>query len=606
VSVVTRDDIQRFGYRDLAAVLRSMPGLYTTYDRTYTYLGVRGFSPPGDYNTRVLLVVDGHRMNNNVYDQALIGTEFPIDIDLVERVEFIRGPSSSLYGSNAFLGIINVVTRRGKQVGGAEVSGSAASFETFQGRASYGREFQEGQEILASATAASSRGQSLYFPEFDDPATNNGWAINADGERRYSAFAKATLGDFTLEGVAGSRTKNVPTGSFGTTFNDNGTYVVDGAAYLDLRYERAFSGGLGLMAHLFLDHSYYYGDYVYAPVVQRDYANGTWWGVELQGKKRLGDQLLVVGGLEFRNNLQQEQGTYNVDPHEFIFHDDRSSSVLSAYAQVEYRVVPTLILNAGLRYDYYDTFGGNWSPRIGVIWSPWERTTAKLLYGSAFRAPNVFELHYQDGVSLKANPTLRPETIDTFEAVLEQFFDLLGVHWKATAAGYYYRIDNLIAATADPVDPGFSLFVNSATIDAGGLELELDARTASGIGGSTSYSIQWSGVRGDSSSLSNSPRSTFKLNLHLPVVGNKLSVNPEVQYYSSRAPVPGRAADAVGGYAVVNVTLLSQELVKGLELSASVYNLLNASYLDPVTADFVQNALAQDGINFRLKATYRF
>jgi iron complex outermembrane receptor protein len=606
VSVVTREDIQRFGYRNLGAVLRSMPGVYTSFDRGYTYLGVRGFSPPGDFNTRVLLVVDGHRINNNVYDQALLGNEFPIDIDLVERVEFVRGPSSSLYGSNAFFGIVNVITRRGKKLNGVELSGSVASFDTYQGRVSYGQEIQERAEVLVSATAGYSGGQTLVFPEFDDPATHSGVAVGADAERLFSGFAKVVLGDFTVEGVTGYRKKNIPTAYYGTTFNDNRTFVADMASYVDLRYDRVFSGDLELTARLFLDYSSYYGDYAYSTVLQRDYARGAWWGAEFRAQKKWWDRLLGTGGVEYRNSALQEQGTSNYDPPEVVFLDSRRSYVLSGYLQGEFRILPNLLVNAGVRYDYYDTFGGNWSPRVGLIWSPWERTTTKLLYGSAFRVPNVYELYYSDTVSLKANPTLRPETIDTFELVLEQFFDLLGMHWKGTAAGFYYWIGNLIAATPDPVDPGFTAFQNSATIDAYGLELELDGRTKSGLGGRASYSIQWASVRGSGSSLSNAPRSTAKINLFLPIVGNKLSLNPELQYVSSRTTVPGKATEAVAGYALINLTLLSQELAKGLELSASVYNLLGTSYSDPVGNEFVQDAIRQDGMNFRLKATYRF
>ena len=94
ITIVTSDEIQRYGYRTLADILRSVRGFYVTYDRNYSFLGVRGFSRPGDYNARVLLLVDGHRLNDNIFGAALIGTEFPLDVDLIERVEIIRGPSS--------------------------------------------------------------------------------------------------------------------------------------------------------------------------------------------------------------------------------------------------------------------------------------------------------------------------------------------------------------------------------------------------------------------------------------------------------------------------------------------------------------------------------
>ena len=112
VNIVTSSDIKRYGYRTLADIIRSIRGFYTTYDRDYYYLGMRGFSRPGDYNTRFLLLVDGHRINDNIYNTAFIGTEFPIDVDLIDRVEVIRGPSSSIYGTNAFMGVINVMTKK--------------------------------------------------------------------------------------------------------------------------------------------------------------------------------------------------------------------------------------------------------------------------------------------------------------------------------------------------------------------------------------------------------------------------------------------------------------------------------------------------------------
>jgi len=95
ITIVTAEEIRRYGYRTLADILRSVPGFYVTGDRNYSYLGERGFGRPGDYNSRVLLLVDGHRTNDNLFDQALIGTEFPVDVDLIERVEVIRGPNSS-------------------------------------------------------------------------------------------------------------------------------------------------------------------------------------------------------------------------------------------------------------------------------------------------------------------------------------------------------------------------------------------------------------------------------------------------------------------------------------------------------------------------------
>ena len=119
VSVITRNEIKAFGWRTLDEALASLPGIHTTYDRQYTYLGTRGFGLPGDFNTRVLLTINGNRVNDAVYDQAFFGRAFPLDLDLIERIEFISGPGGAVYGQNALFGVVNVVTR--SEIGRAHV-----------------------------------------------------------------------------------------------------------------------------------------------------------------------------------------------------------------------------------------------------------------------------------------------------------------------------------------------------------------------------------------------------------------------------------------------------------------------------------------------------
>src|SRR4051812_3159242 len=137
-TIITADQIKKYGYRNFTQILDSVPGFFTTNDRNYDYVGIRGFNRPGDYNSRVLLLIDNHRLNDAVYDQAPIGNDGPIDVDLIDRVEIIRGPSSSLYGTNAFFGVINVITKRGKDLKGLEVSGEAGTFDSYKSRMSYG------------------------------------------------------------------------------------------------------------------------------------------------------------------------------------------------------------------------------------------------------------------------------------------------------------------------------------------------------------------------------------------------------------------------------------------------------------------------------------
>ena len=600
VSIVTSDEIKKYGYRTLADILRSVRGFYVSYDRNYAYLGVRGFSRPTDYNTRVLLLIDGHRFNDNIYDTASIGTEFLVDVDLIERVEVVRGPSSSLYGSNAFFGVINVITKKGRDLKGLEASGEVGSLDTLKGRVSYGAH-QNGIEALVSATAFRSRGEkSLYYPEYDDPATNNGYAEQKDGDRNYSLFSTLSFGKLTLQGGYVTREKDIPTGSYGVDFNDPRNNTSDDRAYLDLSYQSELAHNFNIQARIFYDYYNYEGDYIYSSVMNRDSAKGTWAGGELNATNTSFEKHKITGGMEFRKNWQQDQMNYDEDPYLLRLDDQRDSDIWALYLQDEFKVINHLIINAGLRYDHYSTFGDTLNPRVALIYNPFETTFFKLLYGQAFRPPNAYESYYSDGGNTaKANLDLDPEEIKTWEFVYEQG---LGEHLRGSASFFYNRIDNLIEQTTDPSD-GLLFYQNRGTAEAKGVELELAARWKNGFEGRISYTYQQAENSETGLELTNSPHHLAKLNLIVPVYQDKTFTGIELQYTGKRLTLGGNEAD---DFFLANLTLLRSELFKGLEVSASLYNLFNKKYSDPGGGEHLQDLLSQDGRNFRVKLTYRF
>ncbi|MBF8258255.1 MAG: outer membrane receptor for ferrienterochelin and colicin [Actinobacteria bacterium] len=554
VSVVTAEEIRKFGYRTLADILKSLRSFYSTYDRNYNYIGVRGFAPPGDFNTRLLLLVDGHRINDGIYDTAVVGTEFILDVDLIDRVEVIRGPSSSLYGSNAFFGVINVITRRGKDLKGIEVSGEAASFGTFKGRTTYGNRFGSGLEVLLSGTVFRSEGQNLFFPEFNDPATNNGIAEKRDGDKFQSFFSTFAYRDFTFQAAYISREKTIPTGSYGTVFNDPRNRTVDDRYYADLKYDGNFDEKTSIAAKVFYDWYGYRGDYVFSdnainPVppflfVNKDDTRNAWWGAEAKLTRRMLETHRLTVGVEYRDYFRQDQGNFDENPSASRLDDKRSTRIWAIYLQDEFEIAKGLILNAGIRHDQYSTFGGTTNPRVALIYNPRPKTTLKLLYGKAFRAPNVFEMFYTDGeVTQKANPALGPEKIETVEGVIEQS---IGDHLRLLAAGYSYKITDLITQKTDPVDT-LLLYRNVAPVRTRGVETELNGRWGNGLEGRASYTYQET-TDGLGQSLINSPRHLAKLNLIAPLLTEKVFAGGETHRGQPDPvrPEPGQGAGRIG------------------------------------------------------------
>jgi outer membrane receptor for ferrienterochelin and colicins len=604
VTILTADQIRKYGYRTLAQVLQSVPGLFTTYDRNYDYLGIRGFNRPGDYNSRVLLLVDGHRLNDAIFDQAAIGTDSPIDVDLIERVEVVRGPSSSLYGTNAFFGVINVITKRGRDIKGAEGSWENSSYNSNKGRLTYGQKFSNGLEFIASGSYHYSVGQqTLFYQEFNTPDQNNGVAHRMDQDTSHNFFAKASYGDFTLQGGYVGRKKRIPTAPFGTIFNNGRDATVDNRGYLDLKYQHEFANQLTVKGRLYYDRYYFREDYFLnysppaGPTLNQDFATADQAGGELTLVKRLFEKHKVTLGGEFRSQFRMDQSNKDADPPTTQLDDRRKSNIGAIYLQDEFAITDRLILNAGFRYDHYSTFGGTVNPRAGLIYT-WRDTTAKLLYGRAFRAPSPFEQFYT-GPGLKANPDLKPEIINTYELVLEQY---IGPHIRGSASGYYYEIDKLISQVTDPNDQ-LLIYQNGGKINAKGLELTLEGKWPSGLEGRVSYTIQEARDSASDRLLTNSPQHLAKGNLIIPIFRDKVFASLETRYMSSRLTLAGNNARNVF---LTNITLFTQQLVPGWELSAQLNNLFDHRYGDPASGEHLQDTILQDGRTYWLKLKYRF
>lgn len=591
VTIVTAEDIRTFGWRTLADALSSVRGFYVTNDRNYTYVGVRGFGRPSDYNNRVLVLVNGHRYNDNVYDQALIGHEFPIDLSLVDRIEVIRGPGSALYGTSAFFAVINVVLRPGGAVGGSESSIEAGSFDTYRLRTSYGRRSASGFDGLLSVSHLSSDGQRLlYFPEFDEPDFNFGIARNADRESSTSVFGSVGRGRVSVQGAYVSRRKVVPTGSYESTLEED-NFTVDSRGWIDATVTGSFKGA-ALSGRAFGDYSGYEGTYAYLGGTHSVYTgNGAWLGVEGTASRRAGEHHHVTTGAEFRRNVRQDQGSYDLDPFVSTFDSRYRSSQGAIYVQDEVQLHRRLTATVGGRYDWWSLTGGTVTPRVGLVYRTDADTAIKALYGEAYRAPTVYETYYYPDPFERM---LRPERLRTSEVVYEQYF---GGSYRVTATGYVTRAKNLISQGAE------LYFENREEASSRGIEIEAERRCTSGTLLRASYVAQQTTDPVAGVELSNSPRRLALVQAAVPFWSRKISLAAESQYVGHRLSTLGSHVPGVW-LTHVNVTFVPPG--RPLSFAARVSNLFDTAYAHPVGFEFRQDLMPQDGRSVSVRATLRF
>jgi outer membrane receptor for ferrienterochelin and colicins len=599
VSFITAEDITRYGYRTLADILHGVRGMYVSDDRNFSFLGARGFGKPGDYNSRILLLVNGHRVNDNIFGQAEIGAEFGLDPATFERVEIIRGPASSVYGDSAFFAVVNVITKNGASIDGSSVTYETGSLGTQLVRGMVGRRLGNGVDFALSSTVEQSDGVTrLYFPEFDTPATNNGIAEGLDSQGFNQHYGRLAFGNFTVTGAYGRRRKDVPTASNGSLFNEQieRAQTIDRHSLLDVEYARSI-GDSRVVLHGAYDRFTSNGSFPYdaSPFARIalgyfDVA-GSWVTVGGRVTRPLPWQTLTLGA-EYIDNVQQKHVTGYVGDEAPLSSLDTSSSRRAIYLQDEIKLGRHVIVNGGLRYDGYERFN-RVTPRTALIVMPTPDQSLKYLYGRAFRAPNIYEtieLYFGPGVR-----GLRPETIDTHEFVWERYTS----DWLRTSvSSYWYKANRLITLTEfnDPSAAFGATYVNEGEVRAKGLELEAQMRLWGDAEGHMSYALQEARDQGTGEILVNSPRQMLKGRVSAPLFGTGSSVALEALGIGRRRTIAGRELSATG---TANLTI-TKSLGRSFELVGTVRNLFDVEYAIPASDSHVQDSIPQNGRTFRV------
>ena len=534
--VVTRQDIQRLGLRNLADILQLLPGVYLTRDGLFTQMGVRGLGRPGDLNARVLFLLDGMRLNENIYDAGQIDQDFLVDVSEIERVEFSPGSGSALYGNNAFVGVLQVITQRADQNGGVRLRGTLGPHGSWTTSASLARRLDSGAEWGVSVSRLRDHELPLpdRLPEGQEPAWR---AHNWDRADRFNL--RWLAGGLTLRLGAVNRVHGLPT--VVAVPEDAPPELGEGRDRTRIQYAQwVWTQRIARDWDLHLAHArqelLYRND---EPTredggdddVLRFEALGQWDITEARLAGPLNDDHELMLGLEHQRDRQQRLRYFYVSqPDDGNTFRGRRTGV---FVQDSWTLAPRQRLLLGLRHDRGPD-GGRSNPRLAYSWADDAGRQFKLSMGNAFRAPNRSEALSNQYRDLAPPPA---ERIRSMEAV---WAAPLGERWRYRVVLFSGRIKNLIDVAPD----GGGSYQASPAVRSRGLEAELDGRWGEGGNALIWMAVQRSRYA-DGSELDNSPHLLLGWRFWHPL-GTRLRLAMQGQAISRRdgadLSLPGYAA----------------------------------------------------------------
>jgi len=591
VTVLRGQELRELGYRTLGEALGGVLAFQTSQDRAYTGLAVRGLYVLGDQNTRVLVLLDGHPLNSPAeVGSSKVGEDFGIPLDLVERIEVIRGPASSLHGNNSFLGTVNVVTREpAERPLGGEVLATASS-RTLVGLDSVlgGTAGSNRWQVLVSGMQRS--GSATAFPELDPERLPAG----LDREERQSAYLRAAGPDWSCAGYTGSRTQRLASAPFNATIGSPGNRYVNRLTFGDCRWTPTF-GAVETLVRVYGDRNEFFAGLDYDGTrqagVQGSYAESDpdWsLGLELQGRVKVGNSLLFTLGHERSWHHYDSQA--GIAPDLALLHVRYQLG--SSYLQAEWSPLETLTATAALqlaefsvsaadaRISGQDSTGGAPSsltgvtPRLALVWQPTSVDILKALFAGGYRNPTIFERYYTDVTTFVPNPDLRPERIQTLQGLWVRNW-ATGLQSQLSASRSWWR--HLVA----PQDLGGGLqqFRNQGEELSGtSLEAEIQGRWGVWSAYAEAGAYRWQQDR------ANFPDSTaFQGAIRVTRHWRTLSASAELRQLGAREPASGGA----GAPASTVLRLAARWEGSHLWLRGTLEDAGQARRTDPVATDYL-------------------
>lgn len=537
VSVLTAEEIRIYGLRTFGEVLDHMRGLHVSHSLDYVFLGARGIGGPRSLAGRVLLLIDGIPAVDNLYDQLYLGHDAVLDVALIERIEYAPGSGTAMYGNNAFLGVINVVTKRGRDIDGVQASAALGDWGERNVRVSAGQRLPSGAEWLLSATVHQNSGlpSAEVGDLFDDTIAHD-----------QRLFFKGSWEGFSVEALTAQRKfKEDKRPAWVFDYLDRNELVSLGH---DGRPAEGWRSSLRLQAGRY-GYRVHDDDTELGQFHEAD--DGVWWALDSQfGYDGLAGHRIVLGARARRDPvlrfvLRDYDGTYDRS-------DDRRKSV-GLSVEDELTLAPEWRVTGGLRVDRRSFSPWTWSPRAALVWAPTPAWALKLSQGRATRFASTAERDFGHA------PDQPDEQVTTRELVAEYRHDNL----RLLGSLYQFRMGHLLNPPLDAEG------TPASHIDGRGAEFEAEWQWH---GWRLRGSQAWQHAEADAGALlTYSPRSVTKLQASAPLAGEGLRLSLTARRTG------GFDADEVTrvpARTLVDLTLVSQQVLDGLELRIGWRNLL--------------------------------